>query len=60
MATPWSKKFQRTGVEGGSEFYSVSAQGKKKGKLQCRILVDGVVVSENESSGEEQTVTCTR
>ncbi|SDZ30952.1 membrane protein [Amycolatopsis xylanica] len=58
-ATPWSKKFQRTGVEGGSEFYSVSAQGKKNGKLRCRILVDNQVVSESESIGD-QPVTCAR
>lgn len=59
-ATPWSKSFQRTVIEGGSEFYSVSAQGKKSGKLRCRILVDGMVVSESESVGDEPAVTCTR
>ncbi|WP_370948540.1 MmpS family transport accessory protein [Amycolatopsis sp. cg5] len=59
-ATPWSKSFQRTGVEGGSEFYSVSAQGKKNGKLRCRIVVDDQVVSENESTGDQPMVTCAR
>jgi hypothetical protein len=59
-ATPWSKSFQRTGVEGGTEFYSVSAQNAGSGTLRCRIVVDGNVVSENSASGARATVTCAR
>lgn len=59
-ATPWSKSFERTGFEGGSEFYSVSAQNVGGGTLSCRIVVDGTVVSENSVAGERAMVTCAR
>ncbi|MDT7725120.1 MAG: hypothetical protein QOI21_1696 [Actinomycetota bacterium] len=58
--TPWSKSLQRTGVEGGTEFYSVSAQNAGSGTLRCRIVVDGKVVSENSVSGDRAMVTCAR
>jgi hypothetical protein len=58
--TPWSKSLQRTGIEGGTEFYSVSAQNLGDGMLRCRILVDGTVVSESSVSGEREMVTCAR
>jgi hypothetical protein len=59
-ATPWTKSFQRTGFEGGSEFYSVSAQNAGGGTLRCRIVVDGAVVSENSVTGDRAMVTCAR
>jgi hypothetical protein len=59
-ATPWSKSFQRAGVEGGTEFYSVAAQNSGSGTLRCRIIVDGHVVSENSESGDRAIVTCAR
>jgi hypothetical protein len=59
-ATPWSKSFQRTGVEGGREFYSVSAQNAGPGTLRCRIIVDGRVVGENSVAGDRAMVTCVR
>jgi hypothetical protein len=59
-ATPWSKSFQRTGVEGGTDFYSVSAQNAGSGTLRCRIVVDGTVVSENSVAGARAMVTCAR
>jgi hypothetical protein len=59
-ATPWSKSFQRSGVEGGTEFYSVAAQNTGSGTLRCRIILDGQVVSENTVSGDRAIVTCAR
>jgi hypothetical protein len=59
-ATPWSKSFQRTGIEGGREFYSVSAQNAGPGTLRCRIIVDGRVVGENSVAGDRAMVTCVR
>jgi hypothetical protein len=59
-ATPWSKSFQRTGIEGGTEFYSVSAQNLGDSTLWCRIVVDGTVVSESSVSGDREMVTCAR
>jgi hypothetical protein len=58
--TPWSRSFQRTGIEGGTEFYSVSAQNLGDGTLRCRIVLDGSVVSENSVSGDREIVTCAR
>lgn len=58
--TPWSKSFQRTGVEGGDDFYSVSAQSGGTGTLRCRIIIDGRVVSENSTTGDRAMVTCVR
>jgi hypothetical protein len=59
-ATPWSKSFQRTGVEGGDQFYSVSAQSGGTGTLRCRIIIDGRMVSENSTTGDRAMVTCVR
>jgi hypothetical protein len=59
-ATPWSKSFQRSGVEGGTEFYSVAAQNAGSGTLRCRIILDGQVVSENTATGDRAIVTCAR
>jgi hypothetical protein len=59
-STPWTKSFQRTGFEGGSEFYSVSAQNAGGGILRCRIVVDGAVVSEKSVAGDRAMVTCAR
>lgn len=59
VVTPWSTAFDRAGQEGHDEFYSVSAQGDSRGSLHCRILVDGVVVSENTAPAAGAPVTCT-
>jgi glycerate kinase len=59
VEAPWSASFERVGQEGRDEFYSVSAQGAGRGALHCRILVDGVVVSENTAPAVGTPVTCT-
>lgn len=59
VEAPWSAAFERVGQEGRHEFYSVSAQGTGRGALHCRILVDGVVVSENTAPAVGGLVICT-
>lgn len=59
VAAPWSTTFERLGQEGRDEFYSVSAQGAGRGVLSCRIVVDGVVVSESTAPAAGAAVTCT-
>jgi hypothetical protein len=59
VPAPWSAAFERAGVEGRDEFYSVSAQGTGNGVLRCRILVDGQVISENLAPSTGAPVTCT-
>jgi hypothetical protein len=59
-ATPWVKTLRRTGVEGGTEFYSVTAQNAGQGTLRCRIVVDGQVVSEETATGDRAMVSCAR
>lgn len=59
VEAPWSAAFDRAGQEGRDEFYSVSALGVGRGVLHCRILVDGVVVSENTAPATGAPVTCT-
>lgn len=59
VTAPWSTTFERRSHEGHDEFYSLSAQGAGSGALRCRILVDGVVVSERTAPAAGAPVTCT-
>jgi hypothetical protein len=46
VTTPWSTTFTRVGPADRTEFYSIAAQNPGPGELRCRIVVDGVVLSE--------------
>lgn len=59
VAESWSTGFEREGQEGRDEFYSLSAQGAGSGLLKCKIIVDGVTVSENSAPAPGAPVTCT-
>lgn len=59
-ATPWAKTLQRSGLEGRTEFYSVTAQNAGQGTLRCRIIVDGQVVSDEIVAGDHATVSCAK
>ncbi|WP_410659983.1 MmpS family transport accessory protein [Amycolatopsis sp. lyj-112] len=59
VAESWSTGFEREGQEGRDEFYSLSARGAGSGLLKCKIIVDGVTVSENSAHAPGAPVTCT-
>jgi hypothetical protein len=59
VTAPWSATFERASQEDRDEFYSVSAQGSGRGALKCRIVVDGVVVSDHTAPAPGAPVTCT-
>jgi len=59
VTAPWSTAFERASQEGRDEFYSLSAQGAGNGVLRCRILEDGVVVSDHTAPAAGAAVTCT-
>ncbi len=59
VEAPWSTAFERESQEGRDEFYSLSAQGWGSGPLRCRILEDGVVVSDHTAPAPGAPVTCT-
>ncbi|MEV6905711.1 MmpS family transport accessory protein [Amycolatopsis sp. NPDC051071] len=59
VTAPWSAAFERASQEGRDEFYSLSAQGSGSGQLRCRILEDGVVVSDHTAVAAGAPVTCT-
>jgi len=58
VTTPWSAAFSRVGPAGGSEFYSIAARNPGPGRLQCRIVVDGVVVAERTETEPGRLFSC--
>jgi hypothetical protein len=55
VALPWSKEFT---ISGGFKPLVVTAQNSGAGFINCRILVNGNVVSENSSRGQYAVVMC--
>ncbi|WP_328452200.1 MmpS family transport accessory protein [Amycolatopsis sp. NBC_00438] len=58
VATPWSATFTRVGPADRTEFYSIAAQNPGPGELRCRIVVDGVVLSEKATSEPGRQFSC--
>jgi hypothetical protein len=59
-STPWSVTLSWQTPEHGSSFYSLTAQDAGQGTLNCRIVVDGAVVSERLVSGPNAVVRCSK
>jgi hypothetical protein len=59
-AASWSVTLERTGPAGTAQYYSVSAQDAGPGTLKCRILVDGVVLSERTVTAPNGVVRCSK
>lgn len=49
-ALPWS--FEMTDIEEGSFLYVSAQNGTGSGTISCAILVDGITVESNDSSGQ--------
>jgi hypothetical protein len=60
VGTPWSKSFVRRGTGQGADYLTVSAQNAGAGRLGCRIIVDGAVVSERSVTGLNGVVMCAK
>ncbi|NIH84153.1 MmpS family transport accessory protein [Amycolatopsis granulosa] len=58
--TPWSASLVRTGAQGAHQYFSLTAQSAGGGLLTCRIVVDGVVVSERSVSAPQGMVRCSK
>ena len=58
--TPWSVTLDREAAEGSTQFYSLSASNAGGGKLNCRIFVDGTVVSEASVAAPQDVVRCSK
>ncbi|GAA3824544.1 MULTISPECIES: MmpS family transport accessory protein [Amycolatopsis] len=58
--TPWSVSIERTGPQGSDQYFSLTAQNAGGGTLTCRIIVDGVVVSERSVSAPQGMVRCSK
>ncbi|WP_158891263.1 MmpS family transport accessory protein [Amycolatopsis anabasis] len=60
VTTPWSKLVPRRSTGPGTDYVTVSAQNAGDGELGCRIIVDGVVVSERTTVGRNGVVNCAK
>jgi hypothetical protein len=60
VGTPWSKSFVRLSAGQGADYLTVSAQNAGAGRLGCRIIVDGAVVSERSATGLNGVVMCAK
>ncbi|WP_020671976.1 MmpS family transport accessory protein [Amycolatopsis nigrescens] len=58
-STPWRKSVARQGTEDEVGYLTVSAQNSGAGRLTCRILLDGEVVSER-TAGPNGVVMCAK
>ncbi|NKQ58673.1 hypothetical protein HFP15_38100 [Amycolatopsis sp. K13G38] len=58
--TPWSVALERQVAKDSTQYYSVSAQNAGSGTLNCRIVVDGVTVSEASAAAPQGMVRCSK
>ena len=58
--TPWSVSVDHQSTVGSVRYYSLSAQNAGSGTLECRIVVDGKIVSEASVAAPHGMVRCSK